>query len=346
MGWCHRLSFPQQSKRIKTLNYLSFIFDEYLLYMIRLISCTIIILLTNFIYAQSSFQIVPLGVRGGSEENNLSSYMLAPVNSREYICLDAGTLHAGIEKAIAVKTFNAPASVVLRQYIKGYFISHGHLDHLAGMIINSPDDTIKNIYGLPYVIDVLKDKYFSWRSWANFADDGETPALRKYHYVTLDTVNEIPVTNTSMYARTFALAHSSPYKSSAFLVRNNESYVLYLGDTGADTIEHSNRLHALWESIVPLVKEKKLKGIFIEVSFPDEQPEKLLFGHLTPRLLMEEMKVLNKLCGGNAVAGLPVIITHMKPLGGSIGKIKHQLQVNNPLRLRLIFPEQGKKIVL
>src|SRR5436853_7275112 len=97
--------------------------------------------IVNFCAAQASFQVVPLGIRGGSEENNLSSYMLAAVNSKEYICLDAGTLHAGIEKAIALKTFNVPASVVLKQYIKGYFISHGHLDHLAGMIINSPDDT-------------------------------------------------------------------------------------------------------------------------------------------------------------------------------------------------------------
>jgi cAMP phosphodiesterase len=314
--------------------------------MVRLISSTVLVLLIGLANAQS-FQVIPLGIRGGAEENNLSSYMLAPLNSKEYICLDAGTIHAGIEKAIAQKTFNVPASVVLKQYIKGYFISHGHLDHLAGMIVNSPDDSTKSIYGMPNVLDVLKEKYFSWKSWANFADEGEAPLLKKYHYVALDTINEIPIANTTMYAKTFVLAHSSPYQSSALLVRYNESYVLYLGDTGADAIEQSTRLRQLWQAIAPLIRGYKLKGIFIEVSFPNEQPDKSLFGHLTPRLLMNEMKVLNQLCGGgNAIARLPVIITHMKPAGNNVEKITQQLKKENLFNLKLIFPEQGKKIFL
>jgi len=315
--------------------------------MTRLISSAIIILIVEFTYAQSSFQVVPLGVKGGSDESNLSAYMIAPANSNEYICLDAGTIHAGIEKAIASKTFDVSASVVLKQYIKGYFISHGHLDHSAGLIINSPDDTAKNIYALPFVLDVLKEKYFSWKSWANFGDEGESPALKKYHYSVLDTLNEMKIANTSMTVRAFVLSHSSPYQSSAFLVKAGENYILYLGDTGSDVIEHSDRLGRLWQFIAPLIKEKRLKGIFIENSFPDEQPDKQLFGHLTPHLLMNEMKALNSFCGNaDALNGLPVIITHMKPVSNNEEKIKQQLQGNNPFKLKLIFPEQGQKINL
>ena len=300
-----------------------------------------------YVYSQSSFQVVPLGIRGGTDESNLSAYMVAPFGSNEYICLDAGTVHAGIKKAIALKTFQDPPAVVLRKYIKGFFISHGHLDHLAGMIINSPDDSVKNIYALPFVVDVLKEKYFSWKSWANFADAGETPLLKKYHYEVLDTVNEKAIANTSMNVKTFVLSHVNPYQSSAFLVRHNENHVLYLGDTGADTIEHSQRLRQLWQAIAPLVDEKKLKGIFIEVSYPDEQPDKQLFGHLTPRLLMNEIKVLSSFCKNvNALEGLPVIITHIKPNGNNESKIKTQLAGSNSFKLKLIYPQQGKKISL
>ncbi|MEP7373379.1 MAG: 3',5'-cyclic-nucleotide phosphodiesterase [Chitinophagaceae bacterium] len=302
---------------------------------------------SSYIYSQSSFQVVPLGIRGGTDESNLSAYMLAPVGRNEYICLDAGTVHTGIKKAIALNTFHEPPAVILRKYIKGFFISHGHLDHLAGMIINSPDDSVKNIYALPFVLDILKEKYFSWKSWANFADAGEAPLLKKYHYVVLDTAVEIAIANTNMSVKTFVLSHVHPYQSSAFLIQYNENYVLYLGDTGADTIEHSQRLRQLWQAIAPLINDKKLKGIFIETSFPDEQPDKQLFGHLTPHLLMNEMKVLSGFCKNpNALNGLPVIITHIKPNGNSELKIKTQLAKSNSFKLKLIFPQQGKKINL
>ena len=305
------------------------------------------LLVSSYAFGQSSFLVVPLGIRGGTDESNLSAYMLAPIGSNDYICLDAGTVHAGIQKAIALKTFHESPAIVLRKYIKGFFISHGHLDHLAGMIINSPDDSLKNIYALPFVLDILKEKYFSWKSWANFADAGEAPLLKKYHYVALDTIVEKAIDNTSMSVKTFILSHSSPYQSSAFLVRYNENYVLYVGDTGADSIEHSQRLRQLWQSIAPLVNEKKLKGIFIETSFPDEQPAKQLFGHLTPQLLMNEMKVLGGFCKDvNALADLPVIITHIKPNGNNESKIKKQLVKSNSFKLKLIFPQQGKRITL
>src|SRR5471030_2144948 len=104
-----------------------------------------------------AFKVVPLGVYGGSDESNLSAYMLAPVGSDAYVCLDAGTIRAGINKAVANHVFKVDGDTVLKRYIKGYFISHAHLDHVAGMIMNSPDDAPKKIYGLQYTLDVLRD---------------------------------------------------------------------------------------------------------------------------------------------------------------------------------------------
>lgn len=51
----------------------------------------------------ASFRVVPLGVKGGIDESNLSGYLVAPAGTNEYICLDAGTIYAGIQKAVPNK---------------------------------------------------------------------------------------------------------------------------------------------------------------------------------------------------------------------------------------------------
>jgi cAMP phosphodiesterase len=295
--------------------------------------------LPTFVFSQN-FRIVPLGVKGGIDESNLSAYMVATAGTDNYICLDAGTLRYGIEKAISNKVFSVPAEQVLRKYIKGYFISHAHLDHISGLIINSPDDTVKNIYALAGTIETLKTHYFTWESWANFANEGEKPALNKYHYRVMQPDSIMAVQNTGMTVQAFPLSHSN-LTSTAFLVKSNGAYLLYLGDTGPDAVEKSNNLHKLWQTIAPFIKSKKLKGIMIETSFPDEQPDKTLFGHLTPRWLMKELDDLGVLTGNEALNGFNVIITHLKPPQINIDKIKVELKAENKLNINLIYPEQA-----
>src|SRR5690348_2633668 len=105
--------------------------------------------------ALHTFRVIPLGVEGGINESDLSSYLLAVHGTDNYICLDAGTLHAGLEKAVKNGVFMQQPIDVLRSKVKGYLISHPHLDHVAGLIINSPDDSSKNIYALPFCLSVL-----------------------------------------------------------------------------------------------------------------------------------------------------------------------------------------------
>src|SRR5450631_2735393 len=282
-----------------------------------------------------SFRIIPLGVRGGLDESNLSAYMVAPEGSNEYVCLDAGTLYSGIRKALAAGLFTpgrptsskisatAPSpGYILKNYIKAYLISHPHLDHVAGLVINSPEDTAKTIFGLPSCLDVLKEKYFTWSAWANFADAGEKPLLNKYHYSTLVPGQEELIAHTEFYVTPFLLSHGAPYQSTAFLLRNGDACLLYLGDTGADTVEHSDKLHLLWQAVGPLLKTHQLKAIMIEVSFPDEQPLRQLFGHLTPALLMKEMQDLERSAGKGTLKDFPILITHIKPSGDQEIRIK------------------------
>jgi cAMP phosphodiesterase len=292
------------------------------------------------VLSQATFQVIPLGVKGGSDESNLSSYLVGVKGTTDYICLDAGTIHAGLQKVVDRGLVKGTPSEIQRSMIKGYLLSHPHLDHVAGLIINSPEDSPKPLYGLPFCLDVIKEKYFSWKSWANFGNEGEKPTLNKYQYTALSTGNEIPLTQTSMSVKAFALSHAAPGQSTAFLIRQNNNYILYLGDTGADTIEHSKNLRQLWQQVGPLIKAKQLKAIFIEVSFPNEQPDKLLFGHLTPRLLMNELNILNNY-SDHSLKGFPIVITHIKPVADNETKIKKQLSELNALQVKLVYPEQG-----
>lgn len=311
---------------------------------------TLILLISINAFSQKvqkpSFQVVPLGIKGGIDEKNLSAYLLAPINTNDYISLDAGTINAGIEKAIQNKVFNVSTSEVLRKYIKGYLISHAHLDHVSGLIINSPADSSKTVYATEKCMEMMENHYFNDETWANFGDKGPGKPLKKYHFETLNIGQETPITNTTMTAKAFSLSHVNPFESTAFLVKNGDSYVLYLGDTGADTVERSSKLNELWTAIAPLIKSKQLKGIFIEVSFPNEQPDQFLFGHLTPNYLMKELHVLEDLAGKGTLKNFNIIVTHLKPPTKNIEKLKEQLKNQNDLGVKIIYPEQGKRFEL
>jgi 3',5'-cyclic-nucleotide phosphodiesterase len=309
-----------------------------------------IILISNAAFSQkeqkSSFQVVPLGIKGGIDEKNLSAYLLAPANTKDFICLDAGTINAGIEKAIENKVFKVSTSEVLRKYIKGYLISHAHLDHVSGLIINSPADSSKTVYATQKCMEMMENHYFNDQTWANFGDKGVGFPLKKYHFQTLNIGEEAPISNTKMTVKAFPLSHVNPFESTAFLIKSEESYALYLGDTGPDSVEKSDKLKALWTAVAPLVQKNQLKGIFIEVSFPNEQPDQFLFGHLTPNYLMKELHILEDLAGKDSLKNFKIIITHLKPPAKNIVKIKEQLKKQNDLGLKIIYPEQGKRFEL
>lgn len=296
--------------------------------------------------SSNGFKVIPLGVKGGLDESNLSAYLVAASGSDQFICLDAGTIYKGLELAAAKKIFkSSDPSIIQQNNINSYFISHAHLDHTAGLIMNSPNDKAKNLYGLASVLAVFKKNYFTWSAWANFGSEGEAPILKKYSYQTLTPKLEIPIDNTGLFVTPFMLSHVKPYESTAFLVRNQNSYLLYLGDTGPDRVEQNDQLAQLWQTIAPLVIQNQLKAIFIEVSFDNSVPEKSLFGHLTPKLLIEEMAKLDQLTNGH-LKNTQLYVTHIKPCDGCEGKIKGEIQAANQIGLNIFYPTQAALIEL
>lgn len=299
-----------------------------------------------FLSFAQNLQVVPLGVYGGSNESNLSAYLIGEENTTDYLALDGGTIYSGIEKAIEKGTFQEDNTTVLKDYIKGYFISHGHLDHLSGMIINSPEDSKKPIYGITEMISVLKNKYFTNDAWANFGSEGEAPIINKYSYKYAEIGKQFAIENTNLQGTIYELSHVNPLKSAAILVENDNNAAIYFGDTGADRIENTTKLATIWKAIASKVKTGKLKTLLLEVSFPNSQPENLLFGHLTPNLMNEEMGKLAKEVGTKQLKGLTIIVTHIKPKGDYEQRIMQELLENNPYQINYIFPKQGERIIL
>jgi cAMP phosphodiesterase len=293
---------------------------------------------------QPAFTVVPLGVKGGLAEGNLSAYLVAAAGTTNFVALDAGSLRPGVEKAIANGVFAGPPERVLTRSIKGYCLSHPHLDHVAGLLLNAPDDTAKPIYGLAACLATVQQDYFNWQAWPNFGNGGRAPALGKYHLRALTPGQPTPLDSTALSVQAFVLSHGAPYQSTAFLVRSHDSYLLYLGDTGADTLEQTHHLHDLWQAVAPLVQRHALKAIFIEASYPNSQPMTQLFGHLTPALLLQELAALGQLAGPRYLRGLPVVVTHLKPTPGNEALIRQQLAAGNALGLQLVFPEQGRAL--
>ena len=84
------------------------------------------------------------------------------------------------------------------------------------------------------------------------------------------------------------------YDSSAYFVREpgSEREVLVFGDVEPDSISLSPRNHAIWQEAAPRVAAGNLAAIFIECSYDDSQTVDRLFGHLTPRFILEELAVL------------------------------------------------------
>ncbi len=61
----------------------------------------------------------------------------------------------------------------IREQIKAYLISHGHLDHITGFLINTPNDKSgKFIIGLNETINIIRNHYFNNQAWADFGPTG------------------------------------------------------------------------------------------------------------------------------------------------------------------------------
>ena len=110
-------------------------------------------------------------------------------------------------------------------------------------------------------------------------------------------------------------------------------------------MEKGTRLRDVWTAVAGRVKQKRLKAIVIESSYTSDRPDKLLFGHLTPRWLLEELRQLDTLAGGKALRDLPVVVSHIKyslTREQPQKQMLQELEAGNDLGVRFVIPEQGR----
>lgn len=303
--------------------------------------------------SEQGFDVIVLGALGGIQDGNLSSYLIRPHGDRNAIACDAGSLVNGLKVAqdkgvfrdVKVPEGSTDSIIghVLKNEIKGYLISHAHLDHVQGLVIASPDDSNKTIYGLPSVSTEIEQNYFNWKAWPNMLDRGQQPQLKKYHLEDLKPAETKDLAGTTMTVTPFPLNHGGA-ESTAFLIESGGDAILCFGDTGPDEVQKASNMQDIWKAIADKVRQRKLKAIILEASYTSDRPDNLLFGHLTPKWVHKTLHVLDQESGGNALKGLPVVVSHIKySLTDEQPQeaIRKELEAGNDLGVEFVIPEQG-----
>eukprot|EP01080_Neovahlkampfia_damariscottae_P006421 gene6421-10429_t len=284
------------------------------------------------------FTVIPLGVFGGHIEGNLTSFLFARNRSTSYVALDAGTIFQGLSKFVEmnfygtenylglnfqlpsyVETNHHIASNIMKEHIHSYIIGHTHLDHIAGLVLNSPQmsNITKRIVGFSSVISAMNNYIFRPEIWVPlvYLKNYQNSIINGDQEYSMNLfVNDSSMSDVSM--KGFELCHDS-VNSTAFLFTsrsfsNISSQLLYFSDTGPSTTpcDWRGKINQIWSD--PLLNDlSKLKAIFIEVSFINNVTT--TFGHLRPKdlnLVLNDLKLKHP---GQSTSHLKVFITHQKP---------------------------------
>jgi HD-GYP domain-containing protein (c-di-GMP phosphodiesterase class II)/ribonuclease BN (tRNA processing enzyme) len=220
-----------------------------------------------------------LGVGGGRHKNGGSTC----VQVTESILIDAGNI---------ISTLGDDA-----QKIEHIFLTHSHLDHivdLAFLVDNMYGNLEKpiKIYGLKETLEALQEHLFNDTIWPNFKEISlASNSSKVLEFVTIEPNCEYRFDDVTL--EPVLVHHTVP--TCAYVIKKENFGALFATDT-----YHTD---AIWERID---LDDGIDSLIIDVSFPSKY-EKLSkdSGHLTPKLLKEELKKLQR--------EIDVFIIHIKP---------------------------------
>jgi len=190
------------------------------------------------------------------------------------------------------------SSILESTEIRNIFLTHAHLDHISDIPFLIEDIVIKSskplkIFALKDTIDALKTYIFNNKIWPDFTKikliNGSENTI-EFHEIELDKTYKIEDLNI------IAVKTNHTEGSCGYIVEKNQQGIFITADTYiSDTI---------WET---LNKYTWIHSLCIDVSFSSEY-EHLAYEskHLTPKLLSQELKKLNR----DNIAIFPM---HLKP---------------------------------
>ncbi|KAL1953998.1 hypothetical protein VTO42DRAFT_1853 [Malbranchea cinnamomea] len=164
---------------------------------------------------EPAFQVIVLGASGGPLEDTVTGLLVRSTATKwchgSIVAVDAGTLMAGIRRTLECsasvekkegdfaleitegpfsglmlpnKTTQSNAAYIFREMIGAVLITHPHLDHVAGLAMNTPAIEAqygpKTVAALPSAVAALKNHVFNDILWPNLSDEDGGAGLITY----------------------------------------------------------------------------------------------------------------------------------------------------------------------
>ena len=170
----------------------------------------------------------------------------------------------GVENQLSLN-FNLPTYVenmqqisshIMKEHIHAYMIGHSHLDHIAGLVINSPQmsNISKKIVGFSNVVLAVNNFIFRPEIWVSlsYLKNYQNSIINGNQEYSMDQfLNDNSMSDVSV--KGFELCHDS-VNSTAFLFTARtgsiiSSQMLYFSDTGpstTSTCDWRGKINQIW----------------------------------------------------------------------------------------------------
>ncbi len=234
-----------------------------------------------------------------------------------------------IDHALAIDAGAITSSLALsaQQGLKAVLLTHHHFDHirdLATLGMNLHSWGSIELYALESALDAVSSHLFTAEIYVDFAHR-PTPEEPTFKLCPLERYKEVIIHGYTVLP--LPVNHSIPTVGYQITSRDEKSF-FFSGDTGRNP-------PSLWQALSPQL-------LIMDVTMPNSHQRMALdSGHLTPRLLKEELAEFKRIKGF-----LPPIVTvHMNPQLES--EIREELKgVSEELGVEITLGYEGMMIVL